>query len=562
MRIVSLILIALAALASIACAGGAPEPSPTPAPALAPTEAPDIAATVEAGIAATREMDASIRATVEAQVAQTLAAPTEAPMPQPTPTPTPTPTRMPTPTQTVIPTSTLAITPTITPAPTLVLVGTITPALQQQAPATLQEYSAHYAGGPGAIYVGDLGQLAGPAPTRDQGDFDGNVPLESLERHLWIYESSLYQKLIDKAKLTDPTPMTYDGEPIIIQHVCINRVLLPCKLLETFFAPNLFERTGGKLEFTTTSLVELGVAGHEALGFVKGGTLDSATIYAGYAAGEIPAIDIMDLWGIYSSHEQAFVAAQVVMGDIEELVLEGTGGAILNRNWYSGNDQFLFCKERIDTPEDLRDRRIRAGSTPLSDWTQGMGARARFVSFTEVYGALERGLLDCGITRPDAAYGQRWQEVTNFLIGPLIGTAFNNNVISAEKWAEVPDDLQQIILEEAAKSELEALRLASIQNEMGMTRLTTERGVGTDKMELVPFSYEIKSLGLDAAAERVIPAWVSRVGHASHPIIIDSFNGKIGPIVGLMARARGPAIRVPITQGPYAGKTVEQILAE
>ena len=53
-------------------------------------------------------------------------------------------------------------------------------------------YAAEHAGGPGAIYVGDLNQLVGLAATPDQGDFDGNVPLDALERHLFIFESDYY----------------------------------------------------------------------------------------------------------------------------------------------------------------------------------------------------------------------------------------------------------------------------------------------------------------------------------------------------------------------------------
>ena len=433
----------------------------------------------------------------------------------------------------------------------------------QTIPANIEEYSALHAGGPGAIYVGDLSQLAGPAPTREQGDFDGNVPLGSLERHLWIYESPFYRELIDKAKLTDPTPMTYYGEPITIQHTCINRALLPCVLLKTFFAPNLLERTDGRLQFVTTSFPELGLAGGDTLSMVADGTLDSVTVYDGYVGGEIPPINILRLWGIYSSREQEFAAAQAIIKDIEELVLSETGGVVMNHNWYAGDDQFLFCREKIDGVDDFAGKRVRSHSAMLSDWLDGMGARAQFMAYVEVHNALERGLLDCGVTGADPGYGQRWYEVTDFLVGPLPSITFNNNVINAEKWASIPEDLQQIILEEAAKSELEALRLASIQSEMGLINLTTERGAGRDKMEFVPFSYEIKYRGLDrAAAEYVVPRWVNRVGDTRHPIIANSFNNKIGPIVGLRIEADGSVVRVPITRGPYAGKTVEQALAE
>ena len=230
--------------------------------------------------------------------------------------------------------------------------------------SALQAYADRHAGGPGAIYVGDLGELAGPAPTREQGDYDGNVSLDSLQRHLWIYESPLYEELLAKAKLTDPTPMTYDGETIYIQHACINGALLPCELLDTFFVPNLRERTSGKVEFIASSFPELGLAGPDTLELVREGTLDSATVYGGYVGGDIPAIEIQNLWGIYVSPEQQFSAAQAIIKDVEELVRSETGAAIMNHSWYAGLDQFLFCRERIDTLGGLKAKRAAATARP------------------------------------------------------------------------------------------------------------------------------------------------------------------------------------------------------
>ena len=101
--------------------------------------------------------------------------------------------------------------PQPTAAPTAMPEPTATPAEQMEeksmsADEELVAYAASVAGGPGAIYVGDLNQLAGPAPEvslggiDEEGKPDGSVPLDSLERHLWIYESDYYQDLLDKAK--------------------------------------------------------------------------------------------------------------------------------------------------------------------------------------------------------------------------------------------------------------------------------------------------------------------------------------------------------------------------
>ncbi len=409
----------------------------------------------------------------------------------------------------------------------------------QAGPTDLPAYAAFMAGGPGAIYIGDINQLVGPAPTVDQGDLGGNVPLESLERHLWLYESPLYEELLEKARLTGPTPMTYDGPAITIQHVCINRALLPCQLMKTYLAPNLRERTNGKLELITSSFPELGLAGPDTLSLVADGTLDSATVYGGYIAGQIPEVDIQNLWGIYSSREQEFDASLAILKDIEDLVLAETGGVVMNHSWYADSGQFLFCRERIDSLDGFVRKSVRSHSAALSDWLIGMGAEPRFVAFAEVYDELERGSLDCAVTGALAAYGQRWYEVTDYMIGPLLNFPPHSNVIEEDTWNSIPADLQQILLEEAARSELEAMRLAAIQLEQGVTE---NQDAG---LELIPFSQEILNHSFETAAmEHVIPAWMRRMGPAGDLFIAGTFNSKLGPIVGLRIEPDGSVVRV------------------
>ena len=381
-------------------------------------------------------------------------------------------------------------------------------------PATLGEYAAMVAGGAGAVYVGDLAQLAGPAPYHDDklGDDDGMVPLEALERHRWIYESDYYQSLLDRANLANPSPLTSSGESIWLQFACINRALPPCLLLEGFLAPVLEAGTNGQLTLLVISFPELGLAGPDTLSLLRDGTLSAATVYGGYVSRELPQLEIQNLWGLYSYREQAFEASQAIINDIDGLVLAETGGVIMNHSWHAG-DQFMFCRERIDTPDDFEGRKTRSFSAAMSDWLNGMGAEAQFLAFAEVYTALERGLLDCAVASADAAYSQRWYEVTDYIIGPLPSFSFSPNVINADVWRSIPHDLQQIIIEDAAMSELEALRLAAIQNEVGLQR---NIDVG---LEFIPFTDEMNRRSLDAAMNSVIPNWVDRVGGPDLPLL-------------------------------------------
>jgi TRAP-type C4-dicarboxylate transport system substrate-binding protein len=393
---------------------------------------------------------------------------------------------------------------------------------------TLEQYAAEHAGGPGAIYIGDFTQLVGLAPHEDLGGFDGEVPLDAIEEHAWIYESEYYKSLPGTANLTNPTKLVSTGESISLQHACINRTLLWCKLIEAYLIPNLTERTNGQVDFSVSSFPELGLAGTDTMSLVRDGTLGAVEIYGGYVGGEYPAVEVQYLWGLWPSHEIHYNVQTSIFDDIEKIIDDATGAKVWSRNWIPGDDQMFFSTKALRTLEDFDGLKTRSHSAALSDWINGMGAEAQFVAFAEVYSALERGILDAGVTGASPGYAQRWYEVTEFMNGGLYSFNSTTNVINEGVWNDIPADLQQIIIEEGAKLELEALRIASIQNKMGIAR-NVKAG-----LEHVEFSDELNEHSFNVAAmQHVVPAWIKRVGGADHPTVTEIFNKKVGPVVGL-----------------------------
>ncbi len=121
--------------------------------------------------------------------------------------------------------------PTEAPAPTAAPAATSAPAMSD-ADSDLQAVAAELAGGPGAIYAGDLSQLVGPVPepiADDIGDYDG-VPHEGLEDYLYVFDSDYYRQMIEQANLTNPTQATSTGLELTYQFACINRALTHCKI--------------------------------------------------------------------------------------------------------------------------------------------------------------------------------------------------------------------------------------------------------------------------------------------------------------------------------------------
>ena len=392
--------------------------------------------------------------------------------------------------------------------------------------------AAELANGPGAFFVGDLDDLVGPAPTMEEGDAEGNVPLDALEKHLYVYESDYYRSIIDRAKFTNPTELTYDGEPIVIQNACVNRAIVFCKIVDTFMVPRLTERTNGKLIIESTSFPELGVAGPDTLELVRDGTLDMVNVLGPYVAGDLPQLEIQYLFGLYTERSQQYGATVTMLPDIEQLLIDDTGGYPINVNWHNGDDIFLFTKEPLHMPEDVTGMKTRAFGTSISDWIRGMGGDPQFLAFAEVYTALERGILEAGVTGGDAGHSQRWYEVISYINGPLTSWPSSHNVVNKEIWEAIPTDLQEIWKEEAAKLELEALRLGSIQNELGLQK-NIDAG-----LEYIEFGPEMRALSDNAVITEVVPNWVDRVGGPDAPFV-DVFNQNIAPVVGITVEADG-----------------------
>ena len=370
----------------------------------------------------------------------------------------------------------------------------------------------------------------------EEGDADGNVPLDALEKHLYVYESDYYRNLLDRAKYTDPTPLEYDGEPIVIQNACVNRAIVFCKIVDTFLVDRLEERTNGKLLIESTSFPELGVAGPDTLNLVRDGTLDMVNVLGPYVAGDLPQLEIQYLFGLYTERSQQFDATVQMLADIEQLLIDDTGGYPINVNWHNGDDIFLFTKEPLHMPEDVKGMKTRAFGTSISDWIAGMGGEPQFLAFAEVYTALERGILEAGVTGGDAGHSQRWYEVISYINGPLTSWPSSHNVVNKEIWESIPTDLQEIWKEESVKLELEALRLGAIQNELGLQK-NIDAG-----LEYIEFGPEMRAISDDAVINNVVPNWVDRVGGPDAPFV-GVFNEAIAPIVGITIEADGTIIK-------------------
>ncbi len=235
--------------------------------------------------------------------------------------------------------------------------------------------------------------------------------------------------------------------------------------------------------------------------------------------------ELQILFGVYENHER-YLQVQEAIGPLVDSLFEenSDGGKVITHMWISGADQFFFCQEPIATLADFEGLKVRSHGSALSDWIEGFGASAQFVAFAEVYTALERGVLDCGVTVASASVAQRWYEVTTYMAGPLATQAVNTVMISPHVWNKLPSDSQQILIEEGARHELAGLRVTPAWKEVWIPRNIE---AGMIYQEFTPELLEHQKNVV--ATDYVIPGFVARQDEDNRTNTIDLFNEKSAP---------------------------------
>jgi C4-dicarboxylate-binding protein DctP len=360
------------------------------------------------------------------------------------------------------------------------------------------------------------------------GALGENITTDLLNQYTWIFESPYYKSLLEKARLDNPTPLVTSGQSFKVQYTCINRTLLPCKLMDVYFTKNVFKRTNGQVDIQVVGYPELGIAGPDSLRLVADGTTAFSEITGAYVGGQMPVLDLYYLWGLYPSREADFAAVTAILSDLDDRVsVETNGGKVIHHNWYAGNDQFFFSRRPLTKMEDFKGLKTRSHGTTMSDLINGMGGEAQFVAFAETYTALERGILDAGATGATAGYGLRWFEVAKYIWGPVISMPADMLVFNSKTWAKFPADIQQILIEEGAKQELENLRLAPEWNETGLPK-NIEKGMTHNPITPEMYQYIVD----EVVIKRMLPGWIKRVGGPTSKEVA-LFNEKVSPIAGI-----------------------------
>lgn len=300
-----------------------------------------------------------------------------------------------------------------------------------------------------------------------------------------------------------------------------------------FFNERLAEASGGSIIGDIKSQSGLGLKGFEIMRLVKNGVFDFAFGLPGYVAAENAVFEGGDLSSVTQDIETQRKVAEAYYPTMEKNFAEIYNAKLLML--YPFPSQTLWCNAEVNSIADLKGKKIRVYATTLGDFVEGVGGTSVTVPFAEVIPALEKGVVDCGITGTMSAYSANWQQVATHAYTLRVGWGLAFGAMNMDKWNSMSPAQQELMQTEVAALNDRMWAETATEDEIAISCITGgDCAIGEKgNMKLVTPSDADLAARDKVATEVVLARWAERCGEECAA----NWNETVGPILGLTAKA-------------------------
>ena len=301
-----------------------------------------------------------------------------------------------------------------------------------------------------------------------------------------------------------------------------------------FFNELLAKASNGQIIGEIKPQTELGLKGFEIMRLVKNGVFDFAFGLPGYVAAENAIFEGADLSSLTQDIDTQRKVAEAYFPTLEKSFEEIYGAKLLML--YPFPSQTLWCNAEINGLADLKGKKVRVYATTLGDFVEGAGGTSVTVSFAEVIPALEKGVVDCGITGTMSAYKANWHQVATHAYVLRVGWGLAFGAMNLGKWNSMNVAQQAIMKKEIAALTDRMWAETATEDSVAISCITggpCEIGE-PGSMKLVMPSKEDLDLRDKIATDVVLTRWADRCG----PECAENWNKTVGAVLGLKAKAR------------------------
>ena len=299
-----------------------------------------------------------------------------------------------------------------------------------------------------------------------------------------------------------------------------------------FWTGTLPEASDGEISVTLTTHNQMNLGVGDVFRLLGQGVYDVGMTVADYAVADAPELEGLDVPLLALTAEEARAMVDAARPMVEDIFNDRFNSHVLAIAPYP--PQVVFCNAPVTQLSDLERLKVRASGRMTAQFLEALGAEGINVSFGEVPGALQNGVVDCAVTGAGSGYSAGWWEVSTHLLPiPLGGWDSVVTAMNLDRWNSLDANTQSLIASEI-KANFEDPAWATAQDALAgdIACLTGNgdcpSGEARD-MTLVEVSDADFARAREVLVNTVLPDWAERAGDEW----AQRWNASVGEAVGV-----------------------------
>lgn len=306
--------------------------------------------------------------------------------------------------------------------------------------------------------------------------------------------------------------------------------------IESKFFGELAAKTGlsGAVSFNASDVV--GVKPPDALRLIRTGAFDIISTQIGQAARDDSFFEGIDLVGVATDVPALRKSVDAYRAVFDKRLQERFNAKVLTI-WPFG-PQVIYCNGAISGAADLKGHKVRVFTASMAELVNKLGGTAVTLPASEVYPALQRGVVECAITSATSGNSSKWPELTTHFFPLGLAGSVQGHFINLDTWKKFSPAQQTALTTEFAKLERDLWEVAVSSNKDAELCNIGAAGCKSHtayKMTLVPVKAADIALIQKNAAEVVLPMYKADCTRIE-PTCVAVWNDTVGKAQGLQIK--------------------------
>ena len=191
------------------------------------------------------------------------------------------------------------------------------------------------------------------------------------------------------------------------------------------------------------------------------GNLDMTAFPLAYAGGRHPEFNLTLMPGLVKNHDHAARLNKSEFMRRIKKIMDDAGVIVLADTWLAGG--FVSKKKCILDPEDAKGQQLRAAGKSFEQMLAGAGASIASMPSSEIYSALQTGVLDGANTSSASLVSYRVYEQVSCLTAPgdyALWVMYEPILMSKQSFNKLNKKQQKALMKAAKKAEQYAYKAA------------------------------------------------------------------------------------------------------